>query len=381
VIGDLIGDIGFVEGRPIPIGETPSLADIRSRSHLAFRHILRSSNNIRSNDGRAAAGSRPRRLIDMRTMLARIALCQLWLVGAALGAEPPSPSLLPRAELFAPGIISAGANDGAPTFSPDGKTLFFERTNGQWATILSSKWTGRSWSRPVLAQFSGEYSDQQPALSPDGSYLVFVSSRPRNDTCTGCATRTSHLYRVDRTARGWGPVQELPKEVNMANRIFKPSIAANGDLFFMADVGAGGPSKWRLFRSVFEGGRYAPAEPLPFSGADDGDVDPYVAPDESFIVFSSNHRAQHADGHEHLFIVHRAAGTWSAPQAIHYEGEGDFDDGEASVSPDRKWLYFTSARIVGGAMRRDRGAALAELSRMDSWDNSNNNVWRIPVTF
>ena len=34
----------------------------------------------------------------------------------------------PVPEIFAPGEISGPANDGAPTFSPDGNTLFFTRS-------------------------------------------------------------------------------------------------------------------------------------------------------------------------------------------------------------------------------------------------------------
>jgi hypothetical protein len=36
---------------------------------------------------------------------------------------------LPEPQVFAPGMISGPANDGAPTFSPDGTTLFFTRSN------------------------------------------------------------------------------------------------------------------------------------------------------------------------------------------------------------------------------------------------------------
>lgn len=316
----------------------------------------------------------------MRVMTVGLALCLAWLVQGALCAQPPGGAALSQVELFSPGIISGGANDGAPTFSPDGKTLFFERTNGKWAAILRSVWSARGWSIPTLAPFSGEYSDQQPAYAPDGNYLIFVSTRPMKKACAGCATRSSHLYRVDRTARGWSVPRELPEQVNIANRVFKPSIAANGDLFFMANVASQGAAKWRLFRSAFAHGAYSSAEPLPFSGDEDGDVDPYVAPDQSYIIFSSSHRSGNADSHEHLFVVRRTAAGWSAPQAIHYAGEDDADDGEASVSPDGKWLYFTSSRVTNGSVRRNRPGAEAALAQMNTWDNSNNNVWRLPAS-
>lgn len=64
---------------------------------------------------------------------------------------------LPVPEVFAPGIISGPANDGAPTFSPDDKTLFFTRSAARWSIILESHQTADgSWSTPVVAPFSGQ---------------------------------------------------------------------------------------------------------------------------------------------------------------------------------------------------------------------------------
>ena len=68
---------------------------------------------------------------------------------------------LPRAaapEIFAPGVISGPANDGAPTFSPDGDTLYFTRSgaNGVESVIMESHWSGGTWSGPVLANLSAE---------------------------------------------------------------------------------------------------------------------------------------------------------------------------------------------------------------------------------
>jgi hypothetical protein len=74
----------------------------------------------------------------------------------------------PAPEIFAPGEISGPANDGAPTFSPDGNTLFFTRTTAQWTVIVESHKVNGHWSRPVVAPFSGEWSDSSPAMSDAG---------------------------------------------------------------------------------------------------------------------------------------------------------------------------------------------------------------------
>ena len=98
-----------------------------------------------------------------------LCLCAAWLqpsIGFA--------SEQPTAAVFAPGIVSGPANDADPAFSADGDTVFFARNSA----ILVSHRIGGAWSEPQLAGFSGQWSDQQPTMAPDGSFLVFVSSRP-----------------------------------------------------------------------------------------------------------------------------------------------------------------------------------------------------------
>ena len=63
---------------------------------------------------------------------------------------------LPAAEIFAPGVVSGSGNDGTPTFSPDGNTLFFTRSAAHWSVILESHRDKGVWSEPRMASFSGE---------------------------------------------------------------------------------------------------------------------------------------------------------------------------------------------------------------------------------
>ena len=56
---------------------------------------------------------------------------------------------LPTVQVFAPGVVSGPANDGSPTFSPDGKTLFFTRYAAHWSVILESHLVNGKWSEPV----------------------------------------------------------------------------------------------------------------------------------------------------------------------------------------------------------------------------------------
>ena len=323
------------------------------------------------------------KILKRRRRPARICLLALALVtGPCLAGSDLSASARPSPQLFAPMIVSGGANDGAPSFAPDGRTLLFERTNGRWSAILESRLIHGTWSAPTLAPFSGtKGSDQQPAFSPDGRYVIFVSSRNSQAASGSRGTHVNHLFRVNRMAGGWSPAVELPAQVNISNRVFKPSVAANGDLYFMSSADSNPSPKWRLFVARWSGSGYVKAQPLAFSGPDDGDVDPFVAPDQSFLVFSSNTRSVLKDGHEHLFVVHARGMGWSGADALRYDGDDiGADDGEAQVDPARNWLYFTSSRTLPMSKKRDRTTAEQDLLRMQAWDNGNNNVWRLPMS-
>ncbi|MTI87526.1 MAG: hypothetical protein FH748_06110 [Balneolaceae bacterium] len=81
-----------------------------------------------------------------------------------------SPYPLPEPVIFAPGIISTGDDESHPTFTPDGKTLYFLKntpTFNHW-TIVVSSFENDGWSQPEVASFSGQYSDADLAFSRDG---------------------------------------------------------------------------------------------------------------------------------------------------------------------------------------------------------------------
>jgi hypothetical protein len=158
-------------------------------------------------------------------------------------------------QIFEPGVISGPANDGSPTFTPDGKTIFFTRSAATWSIIVESHRVGDHWSEPQIAPFSGEWIDLYPALSADGSYLVFVSLRPVGpDGARGIPTTSAtpagaaSLWRVNRASNGWSEPMRLPETVNFCPRIFKPSVAVDGSIYFMA---AGGPEISAVPRAIY----------------------------------------------------------------------------------------------------------------------------------
>jgi len=270
--------------------------------------------------------------------------------------------------IFAPGVISGPANDGSPTFSPDGNTLLFARSVN-WSVILESHRVNGHWTQPAIAPFSGKWSDWAPEFSPDGRFVVFVSVQPKTH---------ANLYRVDRTATGWSAPVRLPDAVNIGTSQWKPSIVADGSIYFTYVTKTGK----RLYCSRYVNGVYQTAQPVGFSDGKHGDVDPEVAPDESFMVFASNGRTP-GDPLDHLFIAYRKGGVWGAPAPLRYAGDdtnGRSTDNEPHFSPDRRTLYFSSDRSLLVHFPRTPQQAQADLERIDAWDNGNMNAWYVPLS-
>jgi Tol biopolymer transport system component len=297
---------------------------------------------------------------------------------ADAGASAASTFTGPAPEIFAPGVISGPANDGSPTFSPDGKTLFFTRSTAAWGVILESRESGGKWSAPQVASFSGEWKDSSPGFSPDGSFLVFVSIRPEKMPAPGekITSARANLYRVKRTASGWSEAERLPDAVNIGNAIWKPSVAADGTIYFVSIDAQGGK---RLYRSLLKGEVYQQAEPLAFSDGTTADVDPEIAPDGSFLVFCSSGRVKD-DPRDHLYIVLRSGEGWGPVTAVRYAGDMVTTDDEPHLGGvDRKTVYFSSDRGVAVKFPRTHAQAVEDLKRLELWDNSNSNVWFMSV--
>ena len=75
-----------------------------------------------------------------------------------------------RAMVFAPGVVSTQFEEAAATFTPDGDTVYFYQGT-IYMTICFSKMVDGKWTKPKVAPFSGQWSDWDPFLSPDGKRL------------------------------------------------------------------------------------------------------------------------------------------------------------------------------------------------------------------
>jgi len=83
--------------------------------------------------------------------------------------------------MFAPGVVSTEKNELNSVFTPDGKEFYFtiQTGLGKWK-IMVMKQENNRWSKPTMTSFSGQYSDVDLFISPDGKKLFYSSNRPWN---------------------------------------------------------------------------------------------------------------------------------------------------------------------------------------------------------
>ncbi len=126
-----------------------------------------------------------------------------------------------------------------------------------------------------------------------------------------------------------------------------PTVAANGNLYFtFFPDGVNG----LLYMSRYENGVYSAPEILPDNVNSHRPVHPYIAPDESYIMFDDDPPEENF-GVCDIFICFRDKdGNWMKPQNLGERVNTGYWERRPFVSFDGKYLFFASNRILNNKL-------------------------------
>lgn len=187
-------------------------------------------------------------------------------------------------------INTARYNEGAQTISPDGKYLFFTGCNrpdglGRCDIYVSHR-EGKDWGEPynVGKPVNSEYWESQPAISPDGRTLYFISNRPG-----GAGGYDIWKSTITDDAK-WGPAVNLGPDINTAYDENTPFLHVDGKtLYFSSDGWPGFGNKDIYYSRMDDSGKWQ--KPInigyPINSFDD-ESGLVVSADGNFGLFSSN---------------------------------------------------------------------------------------------
>ncbi len=253
----------------------------------------------------------------------------------------PPPGM--EARLFAPGIISTQQYEhSAPAFAPDGSVVLWTVMDTAYrGSLLEMRFQNGAWSKPSRPSFADSTADDfYPSFSPDGKTLFFSSRR--NAPAGFGKLKDMRIWQVERTAGGWG--KPVPVDTTVSKGMeYAHSVGTSGTIYFSGPGTTA--SNFEIQKAAFRNGHYAKPVPLPAAingaGYEDG---PFVAPDESFLIFES-HRAEGTNGQLSLFICFRQTdGSWSLPVNMGPKINSGQGERFARLSPDGRYLFFGSFR-------------------------------------
>lgn len=147
------------------------------------------------------------------------------------------------------GTLNSALDEGAPAFTPDGKTMYLticeeDASYPRMAKIATSSRSDASWGKPQPIKITADTlsSYAHPAVSPDGRWLYFTSDMPGGYGGTD-------LWRCTIGNKDVGTVENLGPDINTAGNESFPAFRPSGELYFSSD-GHGGMGGLDFYRAT-----------------------------------------------------------------------------------------------------------------------------------
>lgn len=264
------------------------------------------------------------------------------LTGPYLGQNPPGNI----AELFDPGIFFDGQGQGCSGFLKAGTVFVFTsmKPKGDWRlrpTYVTELKDGR-WTEPQLAPFN-DYAPYNFTVGPD-DFTIYFTTLKSPDLTTRMFGEEANIWAVKLEMNGWQEPVMFGRSINTEKYYENyPAVTAEGTVYYMSrrEEGVGGTDVWRS-RNI--DGRYAAAENVGTPvNSPTGDADPFVAPDESYLIICQ--QKEIGFGKYDLYIYYKKQdGSWTEPINMGESVNSPEYEFRPYVTPDGKYLFFTSNR-------------------------------------
>ncbi len=267
------------------------------------------------------------------------------------------------------------------TMTSDGKEAYFTLQSPleEVAVIAVIRKKGDSWSEPDIVHFSGKYRDLEPFISPDGLRLYFVSNRPLEALQN--EPKDFDIWYVERTAlvEEWGEPHNMGAPINTEHNEFYPAITNSRNLYITSDR-PGSKGEDDIFFCQWLGDKYD--EPQSLSDAintESYEFNAYVAPDESFIIFSGYNREDGYGSGDMYISIKEENKDWSQAVNLGEEINSKYMDYCPFVDLNTMTLYFTSRR--SSIKNVNDIQSLDDFNRtVNIYGNGNSRIYRVKIS-
>jgi len=207
--------------------------------------------------------------------------------------------------------------------------------------IFTCQWNGAAWSKVEVLPFTVDANCGSPVIRPGEQALYYIRSHPSEKV--GQRSRQMLMRTALTDSNRWGEPQEilgvLPQvDGKLTMRVV---FAENGAVYY--DLG--GPDErgewsWEIWRRPMRNGIPGEAERLPACvNGSRINWTPFVAPDESCLIFSSD-RMNNEDGGDLYVVYNDGAGQWSEAVTLDTRVNTGQQERFPVVTPDGRALVF-----------------------------------------
>ncbi|MEM8668176.1 MAG: hypothetical protein AAGG48_11710 [Planctomycetota bacterium] len=201
------------------------------------------------------------------------------------------------------------------------------------------------WSTPQpLLRSEKQYKYVDPHFSPDGKRLYFIYTKPENGKPRN---QRFDIWFVERTGKGWGEPVNIGAPISTIDaEEYFVSLTSEGTIFFGSN--RSDPDNFDLYSArLGKNDRYDQPVPLPGKvNTNNYEADVFVAPDESYVVFSSSGR-EDGRGQGDLYVSFKDSdGNWSAGRNLGDRVNSNRQEFAPSISRDQKALFFSRGGVL-----------------------------------
>lgn len=264
-------------------------------------------------------------------------------------------------QVVGPGVVSTDLPEFASAFSPDGNTIYFNRTPADRSSIelFYSVRTERGWSESRRFPATQGITAIDPFFSLDGGRLYFASPRVRENS----GHESLSIWFVERTQGSWSELTDVGEPINSDSADYFISLALDGTVAFSSTRNG----TLGIYLSSRTPSGWSAPELLTLEGAPSAS-NPLISPDGSLMVVS----AAGPNGSSDLLVACRVASGWGRPRRLPDPVNSQFAEFAPAMAGE--YLYFTSERpgIVGpqpdsirppGDLYRTHSRVLTDLCR------------------
>ncbi|MBT1700129.1 PD40 domain-containing protein [Fulvivirgaceae bacterium PWU4] len=243
--------------------------------------------------------------------------------------------------IFAPGVISTKDDfEFGAIFSKDLTEFYYGVFKDGKAETRMMKVEDGSWSEPKPILIHDVYSYNDPFLTPDESKLFFISDQPLDGQTS---KKDYDIWYIERQSGGWSAPVNAGKNINSGKNEYYISFTSKGKMYFASNVADSlEKENYDIYSSERVADEFQPSIQLDTAiNSPYYEADVFVAPDESYLVFSAKRPDNLGSGD--LYVSFRNPdNTWTIAQSLGNTINTETDDFCPYVSPDGKYLFYAS---------------------------------------